>query len=505
MKSKYLEIIYLTIIISFISISVSKYENSNLKKFLSNLGLPDIPESKQFLEEQASQSEDDILSKNETIPSNSTDDDEPSEEEEFPDEEEEDSGEEEKSEEDPSQEENQGDKSYINIRCLWVDKYNVYSLQKLQNDNNDYVKPFINGKIYFNFCKNTKLNKESTVIWEKNYTNSNLTSLIKLSGNIDGDEKNKNEWMEINDDDERNGLKIKLTHGELCTDKKYHQTYFKIYCTPKANDSKFLDNVFLTDFNEDACIHYITIDSIYGCALNDWYLLKRVMSEYWYIFSAIFILLGLFLCLFGYRWETITLALVLGVICCYLVSIIVLNFLSFLIDTEKKLYILLGVGFLVGVVLGYMLKTKMVILTIMLGASMGYSLAEFVYQIIQGFIDWNPTYLYYTTIVICVVAGILAGLFVLKSIIIIGTSLLGGYIAMRGVTIIFGNYIDEGQFVDLIKNGEFEQLKELQNGWTYAYLGLWLVLTVFGTYYQCYGYKKSDKNSSNNENYKPIK
>ena len=115
MKSKYLEIIYLTIIISFISISVSKYENSNLKKFLSNLGLPDIPESKQFLEEQASQSEDDILSKNETIPSNSTDDDEPSEEEEFPDEEEEDSGEEEKSEEDPSQEENQGDKTYINI------------------------------------------------------------------------------------------------------------------------------------------------------------------------------------------------------------------------------------------------------------------------------------------------------------------------------------------------------------------------------------------------------
>ena len=78
---------------------------------------------------------------------------------------------------------------------------------------------------------------------------------------------------------------------------------------------------------------------------------------------------------------------------------------------------------------------------------------------------------------------------------------------MRGVTVIFGNYIDESQFVDLIKNGEYEQLKEMRNGWTYAYLGLWLVLTVFGVYYQCKGHKKSsEKSSTKTENkYHEIK
>ena len=47
----------------------------------------------------------------------------------------------------------------------------------------------------------------------------------------------------------------------------------------------------------------------------------------------------------------------------------------------------------------------------------------------------------------------------------------------------------------------------MRNGWTYAYLGLWLVLTVFGVYYQCKGHKKSsEKSSTKTENkYHEIK
>ena len=77
---------------------------------------------------------------------------------------------------------------------------------------------------------------------------------------------------------------------------------------------------------------------------------------------------------------------------------------------------------------------------------------------------------------------------------ILGTCILGGYIIMRGVSTIFGEYIDEGQFVDLIKNGEIEQLKEIRNGWTFAYLGLWLILIVGGIFVQCRIYKKSITN-----------
>ena len=73
---------------------------------------------------------------------------------------------------------------------------------------------------------------------------------------------------------------------------------------------------------------------------------------------------------------------------------------------------------------------------------MGYGMAEFAYQFVQGFIEWNPQYVYYGTIGVCVLAGVLLGLCVLHTVMIIGTSVIGGYIAMRGVTLIFGNYID---------------------------------------------------------------
>ena len=75
---------------------------------------------------------------------------------------------------------------------------------------------------------------------------------------------------------------------------------------------------------------------------------------------------------------------------------------------------------------------------------------------------------------------------------ILGTSLVGGYRVMRGrgISVIYGNYIDEDQFFDLIKSGEYEQIRDMKNGWVYAYLDLWLVMIIFGFYYQCIGHKK---------------
>ena len=68
---KYHTLISLLILLSIFSVSFQKYENSNLKKFLSNLGLPDIPSANQFLDEQEVESG---LINNDTIPDNSTDD-----------------------------------------------------------------------------------------------------------------------------------------------------------------------------------------------------------------------------------------------------------------------------------------------------------------------------------------------------------------------------------------------------------------------------------------------
>ena len=500
MKIFHLEIFFVTILLSLFFVSTKPYKNSEMKKFLSFLGLPDIPLKNQHFDKKERP---DMISFLEDENQNKTSTEEVQEP----------KNEGEKKEEEKEKNlkieglaQEEGKTTVLNIKCLWVDKLDVYSLQFLQSKDKDYEKEFEYGKVIFNFCQNTLKYPNSTVMWEKKKKGEEeIQEIIQISGSIEGDNKNKNEWDKFTDDDDgKSGLKIKLTKGEMCNGEKKHQTFFKVYCDPEIEDSKFLETIDLSEFNPDTCNHYIMAKSIYGCALTDWYLLKRLMNDYKIIFVIAFILIGLFLCLFGKKFEKITIIVVIGFAGCYLILIIVLNFFPSLITTETRLWILLGAGFLVGAFVGFLIRAKLSIVCFLFGAFMGYTIAEFVYVFLQGFITWNPQILYYITIGVFALIGGIIGLKLLEIVIIICTSLLGGYVAMRGVTLIFGHYIDESQLVDLIKNKEWEQLKELRSWWVYGYLGLWVVLTIVGMYIQCCGFKKSEKVKSSNTDYNKM-
>ena len=479
-----IQLLFFTITILLFLESISKYKDSNLRKFLKKLNLQDIQKIHQFLEDPETDQEKDIstpqdpiekmineqaesegnnLNKNDTS-------DEPS-------------GEEEEIVPDKSK-----DNSKVNIKCLWVNKYNVYTLQKLQDKSNDYKKELKDseGEVIFNFCQNTnsKDELESTVLWKKdeNYT--------KIAGSIEGKD-DKNEWAELNDGTEDEGLFIKLSPGEICpTTNEPHQTFLKIICDEDFEKRDFLKNITFEGFYEGSCKHKIIFRSLYGCPMNEFYLLKKLMHDYWYIFAFVLIAFGAFLCFYGHKIIWLTIILVMGIVLCIFVSLIILNFIPSLIDTEKKLWILLASGFGAGVIIGLFIKNQVKLCAAILGGSMGYSISIFAYQIIQNFIEWDTETLYYVTIVVFIILGIVFGIYVYNSTLIIGTSILGGYIAMRGVSSIFGNYLDEKEFIDLIKNDELDELKDIRNGWTFAYLGLWLVLTIAGVFTQCKIYKK---------------
>ena len=124
---KIINFLSLIIIFSLLSLFSSKYEHSNLKKFLNKLDLPDIPKNNLLFE-------DDLPSSNKKFNDINQDD---------------------------------GGSSKVNLKCLWVDKYDIFTLQKLMKKDNDYEIDLPDGsKIYFNFCKNTKQNNDSTVVWK---------------------------------------------------------------------------------------------------------------------------------------------------------------------------------------------------------------------------------------------------------------------------------------------------------------------------------------------------
>ena len=395
------------------------------------------------------------------------------------------------------------EKTFVNIKCLYVSKYNVYSLQKLTKDDG-YSIAYKNYTIKFNFCKNLK-GFESTVVFEKNTSEAieQNENQILFAGSIDGTKNSKNEWFELDEDNGKKGVKIRLSEGEKCNEKENHKTYFLIYCNESVSDEDFEKNLEFDTFNENGCLHYIKAKSIYGCALNQWYLLRRLMKEYKYLFAAGFVLIGLFLALWGKRFETPTIMLVCGIFICYIISAIILNLIPSLIKTENNLWTLLVVTFVAGCIIGFLLKKKVTAFAIFMGACAGYSVSEFVYQFIAGFITANPTILYWIVFGVCILVGGLLGYWIKEAIVIIGTSLVGGYIVMRGFTLLFDNYMELAEFADLAKNGEIEQLKDIKNGWVYAYLGLWLVVSAGGIYYQCRLHKKKKANDDDKD-YKKV-
>ena len=392
------------------------------------------------------------------------------------------------------------DKSKVNVKCTWVNNYNVYSLEKIQKKKNgDYEKNVDSGKIIFNFCQNTntKNDLKSSVLWVKN------NSYIEIAGSIDGSSNSKNIWSELKDEKDTKGILISLAQGAQCKEDKNHTTFLKIICDDDVNKEEFLTKMETSGFSEGNCVHIITFRSRQGCALTDFYLLKRVFNKCWYIFGFVFMGIGGFLCFYGHVLLWFTNVLVTSLFCCFVINMLVLKIFPSLIKTELSLWILIIVSLLIGVGVGIIIKKlkKKKTFAAMLGASMGYTLAIFLYQIIQSLILWNPQVIYYIIIVIFIVGGAIYGYFCKNSALILGTVVLGGYIAMRGVITIFGQFIDEGQFVDLIKTGETEQLKEIRNGWTFLYLGLWLLLMVGGVAIQCRVYKKNKEKEDEYNNW----
>ena len=397
-------------------------------------------------------------------------------------------------------------RTYVNIKCLYVARYNVYTLQKLTKDDEYTYNVNTSGIVHFNLCKNLK-GYESTVVFEKNTSGTEIDNNKTLfSGSIDGNSKSKNEWLEMDEDNGDKGIKIRLAEGDKCegNENKNHLTILQIYCD---EEEEFATSVNFADFNPNGCIHYIRANSIYGCALNDWYLLRKLMKEHNYIFATVLFLVGIYFAFFGKKYEKPTIVLISGIFVCYIVTVIILSFIPQLIKTEQNLYILLAVGFIVGGIGGYLLREKLTIFAILIGAFSGYSVAEFVYQFLSGFITVNPEILYFIVVGICILGGGFCGYWAVQAIIILGTAIIGGYIFMRGATTIFDNYMELAEFSDLAKNGEWEQLKDIRNGWVYAYLGLWIAVSVGGVYYQCYGYKKDkkDKDKDNKEDEKDDK
>ena len=375
-----------------------------------------------------------------------------------------------------------GDSKLINIKCIYSEDYNIYSLQALLKKNDDYkYEDNDNNTIIFNFCRNTHIIDNAT------FVKNNSGTLVRLTGSIDGEEESKNQWSQTKD-----GISISFVEGDYCKENgtEKHSLKLIINCDGDVEGKDFL-KTFNYSISSNPCQHTIKMSSLYGCSLRSTYLLLKIFLEYKIVFTIIFILVGIGLCFFGNRFIKWTIILISGFIGCYALTAVVLKFFPNFITSESYLLICLLICFVLGCVIGYFIKDDEKMYIPLLGAGLGYFCATFLYQIVQNYVNFDPEIVYYACIGICVVVGAFIAWKLTKPIVILATSIFGGYLIMRGVSLVAGNYLDEGLVIDLIKNKEWDQLKEMRGGWIYAYLGSWIVLSVLGVFIQCKNKNKS--------------
>ena len=145
----------------------------------------------------------------------------------------------------------------IDNQCFFIDTdslsfYSIYelSIDKHDKDHKDHNYTIKNTQrtIYFNFCEVLSQNNTAQVI-EKN--NGKITM---LSNN----KPDKNKWESFDD-----GVIIKLSKGEKCSEKENFSITYKITC----NDD--IDELNVKEYKEEKCEG--TANTIFtGCKVKAW-------------------------------------------------------------------------------------------------------------------------------------------------------------------------------------------------------------------------------------------
>jgi hypothetical protein len=173
--------------------------------------------------------------------------------------------------------------------------------------------------------------------------------------------------------------------------------------------------------------------------------------------GIIIICLGFFLLMFGAKFLKVTVVIVGTLVMLSLSFLVMFNFFS--VSSNTVVWVVVAVSFVLGLAFSYFLSNLLTLFVMIVGGYMGYTFGLFLYNLVLNFIHASPTLVYWGTLIVCAAIGAFMALKAAKHVMIIGTSLVGGYGVIRGASLYIGNFPNENMVIDLIKHGEWNQLQ----------------------------------------------
>ena len=356
------------------------------------------------------------------------------------------------------------------VRCFYVDTtdYSVYSLHELKSKDGLYEKSSENLDLiyYFNFCEDAK-GFDSLFVECKKSNNSDCTRIGESMT-----------W------DDTSGS-INISNSSLSYSVgKYNKTLnktvtFKISCNKDI--ATFDPNNFNVSENENEIIINGTHKA--GCKIASFYAVTQFLEKYWYLTTIITIVIGIILCFFGAKFINISMVIILGLAVPIILSIFIFDLLN--VTNQAAVWGVYIGGIIIGVIVGILIAKFEKFFGAIIGGVLGYLSNIFVYNLALRYIETsNADVMYYVILVLCVIVCALLGYWFISKVKVIGTSIIGGYSIIRGISFVAGGFVSEQILFDLLSYKELKQVDQLLSLKMFIYLGGWIFLSGIGCYIQ---------------------
>lgn len=380
----------------------------------------------------------------------------------------------------------------INENCLHIHEKELTNLFELSGKTRKETTSD-GGEIQYNFCENINSIKGSVIYKKENET-------IRLAGDIKGEDDNVNKVL-VQKDVNSTKVTLKLAKGDFCkkdVSKKY-QFYIELTC---KKDSDYTFTGISPDDPYNECQFTLEGFSKYACPIEDEY--DDFLKNNSILYGIILIVAGLILAILGYKFIKASIIFVLSGGCAYLSYVL---FSSMIGLKGTVVFILIGLFIIIGIAIALFINKKFKYFKVyigIIGGVLGSLLGDLIYMMLLPLMESShPRAVSMIFKIGGIVLGVFAGIFFARYTCIIGTSSIGSYSIMRGISLLLIgriNYIDERQIFTCAKTGNYPMIKELIQPTFYIYPAIFLVLSIISSLIQ----KKINSKLDEVDDYKDL-
>lgn len=352
--------------------------------------------------------------------------------------------------------------------CMEIIGYTLFDFFNLSTKNVSGTSDD-DGIIELKFCENIN-DYKSTCILKKD------GKVIKLAGDVSGEDKNYNRIIIDNYDKKKERVaNIYLAAGDKCKSEKY-KVKMQLKCD-ENEEFKLDEEIKLIESN---CNLDIKAKSKYACGIDDKYNLLPVNNI---LAGVIVLIIGIIIGILSYNQVNLAIILVFfaSFLFIFLIIIVLFDIQSYAIQIT-----LLVLSLIISLVLSILFikkkKTLFKYYMFLICGLCGYALGELICNQFLSLIDTTHQKLIrYLVIAGFIVIGIVLGMCFPKYIYIIGTSIIGSYLTMRGLSFLLYSkvpYIEENKLYDLAHSGNFDMITDMALGLFLIYPILLIILIV---------------------------